>query len=118
MIAGDLYDGDCRDFNTGLYLTKQSGRLREEKIPVFVIAGNHDAANKMTRALALPDNVRMLGHDRPGNRVGERSGRGHPWAELCTSGGHRKPGGRLSARGAGLHQHRAVAYGFGGNEWA
>ncbi len=65
VIAGDLYDGDCRDFNTGLYLTKQLGRLREEKIPVFVIAGNHDAANKMTRVLALPDNVRMLGHDRP-----------------------------------------------------
>ena len=33
VIAGDLYDGDCRDYNTGLYLTKQLGRLREEKIP-------------------------------------------------------------------------------------
>ncbi len=65
VIAGDLYDGDCRDYNTGLYLTKQLGRLREEKIPVFIIAGNHDAANKMTRVLPLPENVRILGHDRP-----------------------------------------------------
>jgi DNA repair protein SbcD/Mre11 len=65
LIAGDLYDGDCRDYNTGLYLAKQLGRLREEKIPVFIIAGNHDAANKMTRVLPVPENVRILGHDRP-----------------------------------------------------
>lgn len=65
VIAGDLYDGDCRDYNTGLYLTKQLGRLRDERIPVFIIAGNHDAANKMTRVLRLPDNVCILAHDRP-----------------------------------------------------
>jgi DNA repair protein SbcD/Mre11 len=65
LIAGDLYDGDCRDYNTGLFLTRQLGRLRDEKIPVFIIAGNHDAANKMTRVLPMPDNVRILGHDRP-----------------------------------------------------
>ncbi len=65
VIAGDLYDGDCRDYNTGLHLVKQLGRLRDEKIPVIIIAGNHDAANKMTRVLPLPDNVRILGHDRP-----------------------------------------------------
>ena len=49
LIAGDLYDGDWRDYNTGLYLVRELGRLRDQKIPVFVIAGNHDAANKMTR---------------------------------------------------------------------
>src|ERR1700722_2160028 len=65
LIAGDLYDGDWRDFNTGLYLVRQLGRLRELKIPVFVIAGNHDAANKMTRALRLPENVRLLAHEHP-----------------------------------------------------
>jgi exonuclease SbcD len=65
LIAGDLYDGDWRDYNTGLYLTRELGRLRELKIPVFIIAGNHDAANKMTRALRLPENVRFLGHERP-----------------------------------------------------
>src|SRR5215467_5830238 len=54
LIAGDLYDGDWRDFNTGLYLVHQLGRLRDANIPVIVIAGNHDAANKMTRTLRLP----------------------------------------------------------------
>jgi DNA repair exonuclease SbcCD nuclease subunit len=65
LIAGDLYDGDWRDYQTGLFLVSQMARLKEADIPVFVIAGNHDAANKMTRALRLPDNVRMFGHKKP-----------------------------------------------------
>jgi DNA repair protein SbcD/Mre11 len=65
LISGDLYDGDWRDYNTGLVLVKELGRLRDLKIPVFVIAGNHDAANKMTRFLRLPENVRLLTHERP-----------------------------------------------------
>jgi exonuclease SbcD len=64
LIAGDLYDGDWRDYNTGLFLARELRRLRDERIPAFLIAGNHDAANKMTRALQLPENVRFLSHDR------------------------------------------------------
>src|SRR3954465_6654233 len=63
LIAGDLYDGDWRDYNTGLPLVRELGRLRDAEIPVFLIAGNHDAANKMTRALRLPVNVRVLDAD-------------------------------------------------------
>jgi DNA repair exonuclease SbcCD nuclease subunit len=65
LVAGDLYDGDWRDYNTGLHLAGQLGRLRDAQIPVVVIAGNHDAANKMTRALRLPTNVQLLDHERP-----------------------------------------------------
>jgi DNA repair exonuclease SbcCD nuclease subunit len=65
LIAGDLYDGDWRDYNTGLYLVRELRRLRDQGIPVFLIAGNHDAANKMTRSLPLPENVRFLAHERP-----------------------------------------------------
>ena len=32
---------------------------------MFLIAGNHDAANKMTKSLTLPDNVRFLSDRRP-----------------------------------------------------
>lgn len=60
VIAGDLYDGDWRDFNTGLFFVRQMGLLREAGIPVFVLHGNHDAASRMTRALTLPDNVRVF----------------------------------------------------------
>lgn len=64
VIAGDLFDGDWRDYNTGLFLTGQLRRLREADVPVVMIAGNHDAANRMTRSLPLPDNVTMMGHAR------------------------------------------------------
>ena len=65
LIAGDLYDGDWKDHRTGLYFVSQMVRLREAGIPVIAIAGNHDAANKMTRTLPLPENVHMLDHKRP-----------------------------------------------------
>jgi DNA repair protein SbcD/Mre11 len=64
LIAGDLYDGDWKDAGTGLYFVKQMARLREARIPVFLIAGNHDAANKMTWELRFPDNVKYFSHRR------------------------------------------------------
>ena len=33
LIAGDLYDGDWKDYNTGLYFTSQMTKLREAGIP-------------------------------------------------------------------------------------
>ncbi len=57
LIAGDLYDGDWRDYNTGLYFVSQMARLREKGIKVFIVRGNHDAASQITRSLRLPDNV-------------------------------------------------------------
>lgn len=60
LIAGDLYDGEWRDAGTGLYFVKQMARLREAKIPVFLISGNHDAQNKMTRELRFPSNVTVF----------------------------------------------------------
>ena len=60
VIAGDVYDGDWKDFNTGLYFVRQMGRLRQAGIPVFLLYGNHDAESEMTRTLELPDNVRVF----------------------------------------------------------
>ena len=65
LIAGDLYDGDWRDFNTGLFFGRQMTRLRAAGIPVFLIFGNHDALSQMTRSLHLPDNVRVFAADKP-----------------------------------------------------
>src|SRR5262245_55175034 len=65
VIAGDLYDGDWRDYQSGLFFAGQMSRLKEADIPVVIIAGNHDAANKMTKDLRLPDNVKRLGHKKP-----------------------------------------------------
>jgi len=65
LIAGDLYDGDWQDYNTGLFFVHQMQRLREADIPVFMISGNHDAANRMTKSLRLPDTVTLLDHRKP-----------------------------------------------------
>jgi len=51
VLAGDLYDGDWRDFHTGLFFVRQMTRLREAGIRVFGVFGNHDAANRITRTL-------------------------------------------------------------------
>lgn len=60
LLAGDLYDGDWKDYSTGIFLGKQMGRLERHDIAVFVVAGNHDAANRMTKALDSPANMQML----------------------------------------------------------
>jgi len=65
LIAGDLYDGDWKDYNTGLYLVSQMSRLREANIPVYMIAGNHDAASRITRTLRFPDNVTVFPAEKP-----------------------------------------------------
>ena len=65
IIAGDLYDGDWRDYQTGLFFVRQMGRLAQAKIPVFLLYGNHDAENRITRRLVLPSNVRVFSTRRP-----------------------------------------------------
>ena len=57
LIAGDLYDGDWNDYNTGLFFVRQMARLREAGIRVFLIRGNHDADSVITRQLSLPENT-------------------------------------------------------------
>lgn len=64
VIAGDLYDGDWRDYQTGLFFVAQMGRLAGAGIPVFLLHGNHDAESRLTRRLSLPENVRVFGSRR------------------------------------------------------
>jgi exonuclease SbcD len=64
-IAGDLYDGDWQDFNTGLYFAKQMRKLGEAGVRVAIVRGNHDAANNMTRNLVMPDNVKTFNTRKP-----------------------------------------------------
>ena len=55
VIAGDLYDGDWKDFSTGLFFAAEMRRLGR---PCFLLRGNHDARSVITRALKPPGNVR------------------------------------------------------------
>jgi DNA repair exonuclease SbcCD nuclease subunit len=65
LIAGDVYDGSWRDFNTGLFYVAQMRRLREAGIPVVAIAGNHDAESRMTKQLPLPEGYTALSSRKP-----------------------------------------------------
>ncbi len=60
VISGDLYDGDWKDYSTGLFFSRQMARLHSAGIPVYLISGNHDAASIITRRLSLPENVRQF----------------------------------------------------------
>ncbi len=69
LLAGDLYDGDWKDYNTGLYFVARMARLRDAGIRVFMISGNHDAASQITRQLQLPDNVTRFATGSPETAV-------------------------------------------------
>jgi DNA repair exonuclease SbcCD nuclease subunit len=65
LIAGDLYDGDWKDYNTGLFFAARMGRLFRAGIKVFIVSGNHDAASQITKAMPLPDNVTFFSPKKP-----------------------------------------------------
>jgi DNA repair exonuclease SbcCD nuclease subunit len=74
VIAGDLYDGAWRDFNTGLFFAGEMGRLNREEIPVFIGHGNHDAESELTKSLTLPENVTVFSNRRAETKALEHLG--------------------------------------------
>lgn len=65
LICGDLFDGGWKDYNTGLFFATRMAKLREAGIPVFLIAGNHDADSRITKTLQYPENVHQFSTDQP-----------------------------------------------------
>lgn len=65
VIAGDLYDGDWRDYQTGLFFVRQMGRLSQAGIRAFILYGNHDAESQITKRLTLPENVSVFTARKP-----------------------------------------------------
>lgn len=74
ILAGDLFDGEWRDYSTGLYFVGQMQRLRQAGIPVVLVRGNHDAASQVTQRLTYPDNVTELSAEAPQTLVLEQAG--------------------------------------------
>jgi DNA repair exonuclease SbcCD nuclease subunit len=74
LIAGDVYDGEWKDVNTGLYFARQIARLGEAAIKVIVIAGNHDADSIIARRLPLPECCIELPTDAPATHRLEEHG--------------------------------------------
>ncbi len=65
LIVGDLYDVDWKDYNTGLFFAGRMGMLNKAGIPVFIVSGNHDAVNQITKTMPLPDNVTLFSAKKP-----------------------------------------------------
>ncbi|CCH32861.1 Metallophosphoesterase [Saccharothrix espanaensis DSM 44229] len=64
VLAGDIYDGDWRDYATGQFFARQMDVLDQHGVHVFMVAGNHDAASVVTKALPLPGNVTVMSTDK------------------------------------------------------
>ncbi len=60
IIAGDLYDGDWKDYSTGQFFVRETARLTRAGGRVFLIRGNHDATSEISRRLPLPEGVHEL----------------------------------------------------------
>lgn len=69
LIVGDLYDGDWKDYNTGLFFVSRMGRLAKAGIKVFIVSGNHDAASLITKNMPLPDNVTLFSPGKPQSKT-------------------------------------------------
>ncbi len=69
LIAGDVFDGDWPDFNTGLFFAAQLRRLSEAGIRTFLVHGNHDAVSKLTRSVPWPRLVHSFPSRAPGTEV-------------------------------------------------
>lgn len=65
LIAGDIYDGDWRNYGTGLFFASQMSELDRHGIKVFIVSGNHDAESTISRHLRLPDNTHVFDAKRP-----------------------------------------------------
>jgi len=65
LLAGDLFDGDWKDYATGLFFSHQMSRLRQGNVQVVWLRGNHDAASQIRKHLELPSNVRELSTSEP-----------------------------------------------------
>ncbi len=66
LLAGDIFDGDARDWRTGQFLVQQLARLTREGIEIVAISGNHDADQVTTRRLPMPY---LLSSKKPVTRV-------------------------------------------------
>jgi exonuclease SbcD len=69
IVAGDVFDGDWSDVSTGLFFARQLGKLDRAGVQTFLIRGNHDAANRMSRKLDYPPSVQEFDTRRPQTRL-------------------------------------------------
>jgi len=74
VLAGDVFDRDLRNFQTGLYFLAGMKRLGDAGIDVFLVLGNHDAGNRFADKLAYTSNVHLFSKKHAETRMLEDAG--------------------------------------------
>ena len=74
LVAGDVFDGDWQDFNTGLFFANQLRRLADAGVRAFIVRGNHDALSKISKAVPLPKNTQVFKAAQAGSVIDEALG--------------------------------------------
>ena len=74
LLAGDLYDHDTPNMQIALFLRRELSRLADAGISVALVLGNHDAGNRMTSLLDLPENTRIFSSRAPETLLLEECG--------------------------------------------
>ncbi|MGI4975388.1 MAG: metallophosphoesterase family protein [Janthinobacterium lividum] len=64
VIAGDLFDGDWKDWRTGHFLLGQVARLTRAGVRVVAISGNHDADSVVSRKVRWEAPATLLPSER------------------------------------------------------
>ncbi|MFD2703956.1 metallophosphoesterase family protein [Salibacterium lacus] len=57
IIAGDLFDQENRSLKHQIFLKQQFEKLNQNKIPVYLIYGNHDPVDRRYAPSGWPENV-------------------------------------------------------------
>jgi DNA repair exonuclease SbcCD nuclease subunit len=55
-----VFDGNWRDYRTGLFFVDGMRRLKSANIPAFIVLGNHDAENRFASRLKFAENVHLF----------------------------------------------------------
>ncbi len=69
LLAGDLFDGAWKDYNSGLFFARELLRLREVGAHAVILRGNHDAQSALVPALSHPAHVTELSSRRAETKV-------------------------------------------------
>ena len=117
LIAGDVFDGNWRDYRTGLFFVDGMRRLKSANIPAFIVLGNHDAENRFASRLKFAENVHLFSQKKAETRRIDKiavavHGRSYPQRDVLEQFGL-----NVSAASRGLFQHWAAPYSLLWTSW-
>ncbi|UMM64015.1 metallophosphoesterase family protein [Aristophania vespae] len=69
ILSGDLYDGSWKDSGTGHYMLRALSRLTAKNIPVYYVAGNHDADSVIIKELPMTAEIHKFPSKKPSTKI-------------------------------------------------